>query len=148
VGTLSAKGWRNGRIYTTDVSTTGSPKAIHLSADRDTVHADGEDVCVVTVTALDSLGRENPVADGLVQFEIEGGGKIIGVGNGNPSSHEPDKFLNGGWQRKLFNGKCAVIIQASRQPGVIELKASSNDLKTAELKIFMQRADSRPFLGD
>jgi beta-galactosidase len=37
---------------------------------------------------------------------------LIGVGNGNPSSHEPDKYTEGDWQRRLFNGKCQVIVQS------------------------------------
>jgi beta-galactosidase len=42
-----------------------------------------------------------PVADNLVNFEISGGGRIIGVGNGDPSSHEPDVYLNYGKDRQI-----------------------------------------------
>jgi hypothetical protein len=51
--------------------------------------ADGSEVAVVRVAIQDSKGRVMPTADNLVQFSIEGPGKIIGTGNGNPSSHEP-----------------------------------------------------------
>ncbi|MBK8346089.1 MAG: hypothetical protein IPL08_00095 [Saprospiraceae bacterium] len=46
---------------------------------------------------------------------IGGAGKIIGVGNGDPSSHEPDKCADGAWQRRLFNGHCQVIVQGSNK---------------------------------
>ena len=68
-------------------------------------------------------------ADNLVKFEIEGTGKIIGVANGNPKSHEPDKVL----QRMAFNGYCMVLVQAGKQAGEVRLKALSEDLKNAEL---------------
>ena len=34
-----------------------------------------------------------PVAQNKIDFAIEGAGKIIGVGNGDPSCHEPDVFV-------------------------------------------------------
>jgi beta-galactosidase len=34
-----------------------------------------------------------PTAGNAISFEISGPGKIIGVGNGDPSSHEPDQFI-------------------------------------------------------
>ena len=34
-----------------------------------------------------------PTADNPVRFTLTGPGKIIGVGNGDPTSHEPDRFF-------------------------------------------------------
>ncbi len=84
---LEAKGRRMGRLLTSRVETTGEPVSVRLLADRSAIHADGEDVSVLTVQALDAKGRAVPVADNLVHFDLEGNGKIIGVGNGDPSSH-------------------------------------------------------------
>jgi beta-galactosidase len=134
-GTLEAHGWRNGKKLVDKVETTDEPVSIKLSVDQSVINANGEDVSVITVTVVDSLGREVPTADNLVHFDADGAGEIIGVGNGNPSSHEKDKYFNGGYQRKLFNGKCEVIILSSRQPGVIKLRASGAGLKDAETDI-------------
>ena len=54
--------------------------------------------------------------DNLLHFSVTGEAKIIGVGNGDPSSHEPDQYIGQGWQRHLFNGKCQVIIQSGGDP--------------------------------
>ena len=145
-GTLEARGWRRGRLITTSVETTGEPVSIQLSSDRTTVHADGEDVCVVNVSVLDEKGREVPTADNLIHFEINENGHILGVGNGNPSSHEPDKYPGGGWQRKLFNGKCQIIIQASRSAGSITLQATSDGLKRRLLTLQAEQSEPRPFV--
>ena len=83
---------------------------------KTTILADGKDATVLNITVLDREGREVPDADNLISFNIEGDGKIIGVGNGDPSSHEPDKCDEGAWQRHLFNGKCQVIIQSGLKP--------------------------------
>jgi len=93
-GTLSAKGYKDGQLVAeTKVETTGAPAAIQLTPDRSTINADGEDVSVFTVAAIDAQGRVVPVAVDLIRFELSGPGKIIGVGNGDPSCHEPDVYL-------------------------------------------------------
>ena len=72
-----------------------------------------------------------PTANNLVKFSIEGPGKLIGTGNGNPTSHEPDKAS----QRMAFNGYCLVLIQSDKTAGEIKLKASSETLKGQEIRI-------------
>jgi len=143
-GELLAKGWKKGRMITAKVETTGEPASLRLTPDRTSVRADGEDAVVMNVTALDAKGREVPIADNLVQFEVKGSGRIIGVGNGDPSSHEPDKYLSGAYQRRLFNGKCQVIVQAAKEAGSISLTASSAGLKAASASITATAAVPRP----
>jgi len=131
-GTLQAVGYRNGQpVMTNTIETTGVPAAIALWPDRNTILADGRDVSVVTVAVLDSLGRVVPIASNLVNFAVSGGA-IIGVGNGNPSSHEPDK---GSSQRAVFNGLAEVIIQSTNQTGSIVLNASSSGLTSTNITI-------------
>jgi len=72
-----------------------------------------------------------PTADNLVKFSIEGPGKIIGVANGNPNSHEPDKAC----QRMAFNGYCMVLVQSDKGAGEIRIKALSENLKATEVII-------------
>lgn len=93
-GILSAKGYdANGKaIAETKVETTGEAAQIQLTPDRRTINADGADVSVFTVSAVDARGRVVPVAQNTVHFSIEGAGTIIGVGNGDPSCHEPDVY--------------------------------------------------------
>jgi beta-galactosidase len=94
-GTLSAQGYdKDGKLVaTTKVETTGAPAAVQLEPDRTTVNADGEDVSVITVFVRDAQNRIVPVATNLVEFDLVGPGKILGVGNGDPSCHEPDVYL-------------------------------------------------------
>ncbi|HLP78640.1 MAG TPA: glycoside hydrolase family 2 TIM barrel-domain containing protein, partial [Candidatus Paceibacterota bacterium] len=95
-GTLSAKGFdASGNVIAeTKVETTGEAARLQLIPDRPTIQADGEDVAVFTVSALDAQGRAVPVAQDKINFAIEGAGRIIGVGNGDPSCHEPDVFMS------------------------------------------------------
>ncbi|MGH7583948.1 MAG: glycoside hydrolase family 2 TIM barrel-domain containing protein, partial [Gemmatimonadales bacterium] len=94
-GTLKARGYRNGKAIREEVvQTTGAPFRVALLPDRSTINPDGEDLSVVTVAVRDSQGRTVPVANNLIHFDIAGPGRIIGVGNGDPSSHEPDVYLD------------------------------------------------------
>jgi beta-galactosidase len=93
-GTLEAVGYTDGKKITTDnVKTTGEPAAIALSADKPAIKADKEDIAMVTIQVNDKNKLRVPIADNDITFSISGPGKIIGVGNGNPTSLEPDKFL-------------------------------------------------------
>jgi beta-galactosidase len=94
-GTLSAKGYDDaGKVIAeTKVETTGEAAQIQLMPDRKTINADGQDVSVFTVSAVDAQGRTVPVAQDKIHFSIEGAGSIIGVGNGDPSCHEPDVYV-------------------------------------------------------
>ena len=94
-GTLSAKGYdaADKVIAEAKVETTGEPASVQLTPNRATINADGEDVSVITVSIVDTKGRIVPVAGNKINFAIEGAGKILGVGNGDPSCHEPDTFI-------------------------------------------------------
>ena len=94
-GTLLARGFRGGIEIATDrVDTAGAPAAVRLIPDRAKVSADGEDVAVITVQIIDAQGRIVPVADNEIGFKLDGPARIIGVGNGDPASHEPDRMVD------------------------------------------------------
>lgn len=94
-GTLMARGFDKGVEVATDrVETTGEPVAVKLTPHRSSLQADSQDVSIVTVYAVDAAGRHVPVANHEITFDFNGPGRIIGVGNGNPSSHEPDQYLD------------------------------------------------------
>jgi beta-galactosidase len=140
-GALTAKGWKGGKeVATAKVETTGAPAAIKLSPDRATIKADGEDVSLVTVSILDDKGRLVPVADDEVRFEASPNALIIGVGNGDPSCHEPDKAT----KRRAFNGLCMVIVQSKTEPGAIQLKATADGLESSTAVIQAEQCALRP----
>jgi beta-galactosidase len=146
-GTLLAKGFTGGKEVLTDkVETTGQPAAIQLTPDRGSINADRQDVSVITVQVNDAQERFVANAGNEITFAIEGPGKIIGVGNGDPSCHEPDVMSAGSWKRSLFNGLAQIIVQSTKDAGQITLTATGKDLKQAQLKIQTQPVTLRPSL--
>jgi len=93
-GTIEAIGYNNGNKAVDDVvKTTGQAAAIVLSANKPILKADKEDLAIVTVQVNDKNNLQVPTADNNIAFSITGPGKIIGVGNGDNTSLEPDKYL-------------------------------------------------------
>ncbi|HWL15515.1 MAG TPA: DUF4982 domain-containing protein, partial [Opitutus sp.] len=133
-GRLVARGVRKGETIETVRETTGEPAAIRLSADRATLAADNADLAVVTVEIVDAHGRTVPTAGNPVVFTLSGPAKLIGVGNGDPSSHEPDKAD----RRSAFNGLAQVLVQTTETAGAITLQATSPGLETAVLTLNSQ----------
>jgi beta-galactosidase len=128
-GILEAIGYKNGKKITAKVETTEQASQVVISTDKTILNADGKDVTVCTISITDEKGREVPTANNRITFSISENAKIIGVGNGDPSSHEPDKCVSNSWQRSAFNGKCQVIIQAGKNTGEVTFEAKSIGLK-------------------
>jgi beta-galactosidase len=92
-GTLEAVGYKNGKKVLTDVqTTTDAPAVIKLTPHKTTLKG-STDVAVVTVETLDKKGLHVPVADNEITFGIKNG-TILGVGNGDPTSLENDRFID------------------------------------------------------
>ena len=134
-GSLEAVAFRKGKRLVTKVETTEKPGTIVVSPSKTTMIADGKDAVVINISVIDRQNREVPDANNLIRFAVTGDAKIIGVGNGDPSSHEPDKIFDGEWQRKLFNGKCQVILQAGTSISMIHFEAKGDSLYSAATDI-------------
>jgi beta-galactosidase len=141
-GTLVAKGFVKGKLTVSEkVETTDAPAKIALSADRMQLNADAEDVAVITVQINDKKDRFVPTANNEVTFTLNGPGKIIGVGNGDPAPHDPEQFIGTvsnaapQWKRKTFNGLAQIIVKTSKQAGEITLTANSDGMIPATLKL-------------
>jgi beta-galactosidase len=93
-GTLLARAYNKGaEVLTSKVETTGEPAAVYVTPHKSTIQADGGDVAIIAVQANDAQGRMVPTASNPIAFNITGPGRIIGVGNGDPSSHEADQYV-------------------------------------------------------
>ncbi len=134
-GSLEAVAFKKDRKITEKIETTGDPFELMVTPYKTTMFSDGMEATVVNVSVIDKQGREVPDAHNLVTFFLKGDAKIIGVGNGDPSSHEPDKCMDGNWQRKLFNGKCQLILQAGNEKDILKLEAKSEGLYPASTEI-------------
>ena len=140
-GTIEARGYKNGKqVLTAKRETTGGAEKLQMVADRQRINADGQDISVIEVRVLDTQNRVVPIADNPVEFEVSGPGRLIGVGNGDPSSHEADH----GNRRRAFNGLCLAILQGTKEPGQLRLQATSPGLAPATVLVATEKTSLKP----
>jgi len=121
---------KQGTVVTTKIiQTTGSPTDVKLEVElgSDGIYADRQDAALIKASIVDAQGRVVPTASNKITFEVSALGRLIGVGNGDPSCHEADK----GNLRSAFNGLARAIVQALNEPGIIEVTATSDGLNSA-----------------
>jgi beta-galactosidase len=131
-GILRAVGFEGKKqVAVTELHSAGEATQIKLSADRNKIRSDGQDLSYITVELTDNEGVRNPRAENPVSFELDGPGNIAAVGNANPVSLESFQQP----QRKAWHGRCMVVVKSGTNAGKIILKATSSGLRSASLEI-------------
>lgn len=113
------------------VRTAGKADHLVLSANREALNADGDDLVYITVQAADKNGNIVPTDSREVKFAVKGAGKFRAAANGDPTSlrlfHLP--------ATDLFSGAATAIVQADATKGTITLEAKAKGLKGAKITI-------------
>jgi beta-galactosidase len=131
-GELKVVGYEGDSIKATQLLQTAKPPVqLKLTADRSEIQASGQDLSFITVEVLDENGFRNPKSENLVNFEISGPGKIVAVASSNPMSAESFQQP----QRKVWKGRCLVIVKSEKKAGEIVLKAKSEGLPDSQIAI-------------
>lgn len=132
---------RNGKATAEKViRTAGKPHHIELSTPHHTLNADGKDLAYVTLRIVDKDGNLCPTDGRLVNFNVKGAGRYRASANGDPTCldlfHLP--------RMHAFNGMLTVILQASKEAGTMELKASAKGLKSGSIQIDVKSLNQQP----
>lgn len=126
-GKLEAIGYNKGRPAARDVRETACPAhAVRLTLDRRL--AKSGEVVIANAMIVDAQGRAVPTADNSLRFSASGG-EVIGVGNGNPNSVEPDVAS----ERRAFNGLAQAIVRVGRGP--VDVSVASDGLAGSRMRI-------------
>ncbi len=135
-GELKVIAYKNGKGWAEDViKTTEMPAGLEVTADRKTISDDGKDLSFITVKVVDENGLFVANADNLIEFEIDGPGKIIATDNGDPT----DMVAFSSLKRKAFSGLALAIVQSDKnKKGTITIKAKSEGLKEVNATIKAQ----------
>ena len=114
------------------VKTTGEAAKLVAEADQLDLASFGEDLSFITVKVCDEEGNIHPVANNMIEFEIEGPGQIVATDNGDPACLTPFPSP----KRMAFNGLVLAIVKAKRgETGTVTLKATSEGLLGTEIQI-------------
>jgi beta-galactosidase len=129
LGTIKAISRKNGVVVLEkEIHTAGPASKIALVGDKQAIQNDTYDLVYVTVSVVDKDGNLMPNANNLINFEVSGGGKLVGVDNGYQAGLDSFKANS----CKVYNGKCIAIIQSNGKKENIQLKASTGNGISAE----------------
>ena len=140
--TLEAVGYIAGEERAREyVACTGRAVRLKIILHKNTLVNDGLDTAVVNVCAVDKDGNADVDAEDMIFIETGENARILGCGNGNPNSHEPDCAP----YRKLFHGWAQFIIRAECS-GNFRIRVRAEELKPAEAVITVCEKEHIPFL--
>lgn len=137
-GTLEARGYAAGRLVASDRKRTAGPAAaLRLSAEvpgrpAPRLAADGADIAMLRAEVVDAHGTPVPDGSSLVQFDVAGPARLIGVGNGDPTSQEPDQAP----YRRSFHALAQAIVQSDGREGRVAVTARAEGLRPAGIELF------------
>ncbi len=149
-GTITAVAYdKNGREVARDSHASfGDSKRILLSADRQELKADCEDMCFVTVAVTDENGNPVENAADYVKAELAGPGRILGLDNGDSTDYDDYKST----VRKLFSGKLLIVVGSTAEEGELVLTVRGRGLETGTLNLTAVKPGGsvtvKPFLED
>jgi beta-galactosidase len=117
------------QVCETSIATAGRPVALRLSRipSPHGLRADGADLALVQVEAVDAKGRRNPVALDTVHFELDGPAEWRGGIAQGPNNHVLARSL------PVEGGVNRVFVRSTTQPGKITLRARADGLAPAML---------------
>ena len=132
-GTIEAVSFAGGKEVSRDlVKTHGTPAALRLIAEKDSVPADGESLVYVRAEILDENGAPVPDAEVKLAAEAEGSAlTLLGFGSGNPITAE--NYTKGAFTS--FNGKALAVLRAGYDAGETTLKIKGEGIGASEVKI-------------
>ena len=134
-GELKAVGVNDGKeVESTVLKTAKKASQVKLNADREVLHANGQDLSFVIVEICDEDGNLVPNAENELSFSIEGEGEIIAVANANMKDTDP--YV--GHTRKAWKGRAMVVVKTKHKSGAINLTANSTGLLKSELNLQSQ----------
>lgn len=103
------------------IHTAGTPASLRLTADKQTLVADGNDLSYITVTLTDKDGNLCPDAADDIRVEVSGAGTFQGICNGDATSleHFTEPHMH------LFHGMLVATVRSGHKPGIITVKIST-----------------------
>lgn len=107
-----------------------SPYALAMIPDRRQLDENNR-IVHITTSVVDSTGELNPHSNHLVNYQLDGPGKIRVIDNGDLTDQTP----YGSSSKKIRKGKQLLILQAGSEPGDLVVSASADGLKPSRVKI-------------
>jgi beta-galactosidase len=125
-GTLRAEA--GGKSVT--LSTAGEPAQLRLTADKQSLCADGQDLVFITVEVIDSEGRVCPEAAIPCEAIVKGQGRLLAFASADLKDREPATSP----RVTTWKGRALLVVRSTQKKGKAQISIKSS-LPTATLNI-------------
>lgn len=115
--------------------TAGTDIQLCVNADRTVLHADGEDLCFLTISLADSTGTDNLSASKKIKVHAEGAGRLEAFGNADPKSL--GSYDDTEWE--TYDGYAMAVIRASEHEGTIDVTVSADGCTQQHLTLTVKK---------
>lgn len=135
-GELRAVATENGEVVEEKIlKTSGNPTSIRLSAERDQIRADRNDLAYVRIEVVDENGQVVPQDSVQIRLTVSGQGEL--AASGNAGSDNMESFNSP--VIKTYQGRAQAILRPFSHAGEIVLRAESEGLNNAEVVVTTQQ---------
>jgi beta-galactosidase len=107
-----------------------APYALAMNPDRRQV-GNNKQIVHITTSVRDSAGTLNPHSEHLVNYQLDGPGRIRAIDNGDLA----DTTSYASTSKEIRRGKQLLILQAGSEPGDLVVSASAEGLRPSTVKI-------------
>ena len=131
-GTLRAEGVTDGRVIeSVSLQTAGESRTIRLTADRQTLKADGQDLAFITVELFDAKGVYNPIAGDALNAQVKGAGTLVAFGNADIK--DLGRYTDSA--HHAWKGRALLVVKSKRKAGSIDVTVGGKNLTTGHIKL-------------
>ncbi|WP_091394624.1 glycoside hydrolase family 2 TIM barrel-domain containing protein [Arachidicoccus rhizosphaerae] len=132
LGTLKVVAYQKGKaVKTTEVKTASAPSRVKVDVDLSGFRGVSGDLCYLTLQLEDEQGNSVPDNDRLLQFDINGQAKLVGINNGYQA--ELRSFQSE--QYPTWKGKCVVVVRPETAKGSFTLNVKGQGISTGAFKV-------------
>ncbi len=131
-GTLEARGTDAlGRDTTFTLQTANKPSEIRLTAESDSLQADGYDMVRLIAQLHDDAGVTVKHTEREIVFDVDGPCRVLGVDNGSSANVQPHQSN----RITTSQGRALLLLQAEQETGKLTVTVSAEGLRSHSVTI-------------
>ena len=113
------------------LATAGNDTKLQILPEKTKIKADEEDIVYIPIHLIDKDGILKMTTEKKINVTVEGEGKLLAVGSGNPETEE--YFHEGAYTS--YHGRVLAVVQSTEKSGTIKVTASSDGLESVAVEI-------------
>lgn len=116
------------------LTTAGQSKKLSIKAEQKRIQANGEDLAFINIALTDDNGIVKMLQEQMIHVSVTGAGSLQAIGTGNPKPEQPYT----GNCCTTYQGRAQVIVRSGFEPGVIQVKISSEGVEDRVVEILVE----------